>query len=155
MIRVFYDAAIGGNGVFQEVAVKSPQWRGCEQLQRPVHLNCCRVTNHRQCYCQNLATAISNAKFKIVAFLSYFLLRRRYICLVSSYKHAIDGLWRVYKHEGFRSLFNGATTASTRASFMNVGQIAFYDQIKQMLLNTGSFHDNLTTHLLASITAVS
>ncbi|XP_075230706.1 mitochondrial dicarboxylate carrier-like isoform X1 [Lycorma delicatula] len=73
------------------------------------------------------------------------------ICL--SYKHAIDGLWRVYKDEGFTRLFSGATTAVGRAMLMNVGQLSFYDQFKQYMLASGYFHDNPTTHFLASLAA--
>ncbi|CAG2183306.1 unnamed protein product, partial [Oppiella nova] len=31
-----------------------------------------------------------------------------------NYKHAIDGLIRVYRHEGIKSLFNGTTMATSR-----------------------------------------
>lgn len=34
-------------------------------------------------------------------------------------------------------------------------QIAFYEQVKQMLISTGYFRDNIVTHLSASIVAVS
>ena len=40
-----------------------------------------------------------------------------------NYKHAIDGLIQVYKHEGIKSLFNGTTMATTRAVFMTIGQV--------------------------------
>ncbi|XP_075230598.1 dicarboxylate carrier 1 isoform X2 [Lycorma delicatula] len=70
-----------------------------------------------------------------------------------NYKHAIDGLWRVYKDEGFTRLFSGATTAVGRAMLMNVGQLSFYDQFKQYMLASGYFHDNPTTHFLASLAA--
>lgn len=70
-----------------------------------------------------------------------------------SYKNAIDGLFRVYREEGPRKLFSGASTASTRAVFMTIGQLCFYDLVKAQLLATGKFQDNLTTHLLASSTA--
>ncbi|VDO95635.1 unnamed protein product [Soboliphyme baturini] len=70
-----------------------------------------------------------------------------------NYKHAIDGIWRVYKEEGVKSLFNGATMATLRAIFMTIGQLAFYDQFKQLLLSTPYFHDNLVTHFSASLLA--
>lgn len=72
-----------------------------------------------------------------------------------SYKHAFDGLFRVYREEGFTRLFSGASTATSRAVLMTVGQLSFYDQVKQMLLASGYFADNLTTHFLSSLTAVS
>lgn len=76
-------------------------------------------------------------------------------CFSFSYKHAIDGVFRVYREEGFRRLFSGASTATGRAILMTIGQLSFYDQIKIMLLNTGYFQDNLVTHLAASMSAVS
>lgn len=75
--------------------------------------------------------------------------------LFSSYKHAFDGLWRVYKEEGVPRLFSGASTATSRAVFMTIGQLSFYDQVKSFLLTTSVFKDNLTTHFLSSLTAVS
>lgn len=70
-----------------------------------------------------------------------------------SYKHAIDGLWRVYTEEGFRRLFSGCSTATSRAVFMTIGQLSFYDQVKKMMLESGYFTDNLTTHFTASSVA--
>jgi solute carrier family 25 (mitochondrial dicarboxylate transporter), member 10 len=70
-----------------------------------------------------------------------------------SYKHAIDGLWRVYSEEGFRRLFSGCSTATSRAVFMTIGQLSFYDQVKKIMLESGYFSDNLTTHFTASSVA--
>ncbi|KAF5269589.1 hypothetical protein FQR65_LT05927 [Abscondita terminalis] len=70
-----------------------------------------------------------------------------------NYKHAFDGLWRVYKEEGPRRLFSGASTATSRAIFMTIGQLSFYDQVKLILLKSGYFHDNSITHFLSSLTA--
>lgn len=72
-----------------------------------------------------------------------------------SYKHALDGLLRVYREEGFRRLFGGASPATSRAVFMTIGQLSFYDQVKLTLLGSGYFTDNMTTHFLSSLTAVS
>jgi dicarboxylate transporter 10 len=36
---------------------------------------------------------------------------------------------------------------------MTIGQIAFYDQSKLILLKTGYFQDNISTHFLASLAA--
>nr|CAD7393367.1 unnamed protein product [Timema cristinae] len=69
-----------------------------------------------------------------------------------NYKHALDGLIRVYQEEGARRLFAGASTATSRAVLMTVGQLSFYDQVKMTLLAHG-FSDNLTTHFLSSLTA--
>lgn len=70
-----------------------------------------------------------------------------------NYKHAFDGIFRVYKEEGGRRLFSGASTATGRAVFMTIGQLSFYDQVKLTLLNSGYFQDNLITHFLSSLTA--
>ena len=45
--------------------------------------------------------------------------------------------------------------ASSRAVLMTIGQIAFYDQIKVLMLKSGFFEDNILTHFSASISAVS
>lgn len=45
--------------------------------------------------------------------------------------------------------------ATSRAVLMTVGQLSFYDQVKQMLIATNIFSDNLLTHFLSSLTAVS
>ena len=53
-----------------------------------------------------------------------------------------------------RRLFSGASTATTRAIFVTVGQLSFYDQVKVLLLETKVFKDNVLTHFVSSITAV-
>lgn len=70
-----------------------------------------------------------------------------------NYKNAFDGLFRVYREEGVPRLFAGASTATSRAVLMTIGQLSFYDQVKSFLLSTPYFRDNLTTHFLASLTA--
>ncbi|CAG7823715.1 unnamed protein product [Allacma fusca] len=70
-----------------------------------------------------------------------------------NYKHALDGVFRVYREEGLKRLFGGASTATTRAVFVTIGQIACYDQAKSLLLKTGVFHDNVLTHFLSSLIA--
>uniref|UniRef100_A0A182N6L3 Mitochondrial dicarboxylate carrier n=1 Tax=Anopheles dirus TaxID=7168 RepID=A0A182N6L3_9DIPT len=70
-----------------------------------------------------------------------------------NYKNAVDGLFRVYREEGFARLFSGASTATSRAVFMTIGQLSFYDLVKELLLTSGYFGDNLTTHFLSSLTA--
>lgn len=45
--------------------------------------------------------------------------------------------------------------ATSRAVLMTIGQLSFYDQVKQMLIATNVFSDNLLTHFLSSLTAVS
>lgn len=70
-----------------------------------------------------------------------------------NYAHALDGLVRVWKEEGIRKLFSGATLASTRGALVSVGQLSCYDQSKQLVLATGYLTDNILTHFLASVFA--
>ena len=70
-----------------------------------------------------------------------------------NYKHAVDGVVRVAREEGFARLFRGASSATVRAALMTIGQLSFYDQIKSSLLSTSVFHDNLTCHFTASLSA--
>ncbi|KAL3996123.1 caveolin 2 [Sarotherodon galilaeus] len=70
-----------------------------------------------------------------------------------NYKHAIDGLFRVFREEGIRKLFSGASMASSRGAMVTVGQLACYDQAKQLVLGTGMMGDNIFTHFLSSFIA--
>ncbi|XP_068607291.1 mitochondrial dicarboxylate carrier [Brachionichthys hirsutus] len=70
-----------------------------------------------------------------------------------NYKHAFDGLFRVFREEGVRRLFSGATMASSRGAVVTVGQLAGYDQAKQLVLGTGIMGDNILTHFLSSLIA--
>jgi dicarboxylate transporter 10 len=70
-----------------------------------------------------------------------------------NYKHAIDGMARVAREEGFRKLFSGVDWATGRAILMTIGQLCFYDQVKIMLLSTDHFTEGVTTHFTASLCA--
>ncbi|KAG1650110.1 Mitochondrial dicarboxylate carrier [Nymphon striatum] len=70
-----------------------------------------------------------------------------------NYKHAIDGIYQVFKHEGVKGLFTGVHMATGRAIMMTIGQLSFYDQIKQSLLQSEYFTDSLSTHFISSICA--
>jgi len=72
-----------------------------------------------------------------------------------NYKHALDGLWRVYSEEGFKTLFSGVTMASTRAVVVTIGQLGLYDQCKEWLLAIPFLHmkDDTVTHFTASLGA--
>jgi len=70
-----------------------------------------------------------------------------------NYKHAIDGLIKVARHEGPIKLMSGCTMASSRATFVTIGQLSCYDQFKQLLLLTPIFKDNIVTHFSASFLA--
>uniref|UniRef100_A0A0R3RPW5 Mitochondrial dicarboxylate carrier n=1 Tax=Elaeophora elaphi TaxID=1147741 RepID=A0A0R3RPW5_9BILA len=72
-----------------------------------------------------------------------------------NYKHAFNGLFRVMREEGVTKLFNGAAMATSRAVFMTIGQLSFYDQIKQVAIASGYFTDTPTTHFGSSFAAAS
>ncbi|KAM8706392.1 hypothetical protein ACLKA7_010640 [Drosophila subpalustris] len=67
-----------------------------------------------------------------------------------NYAHAIDGLVRVVREEGWLSLFNGASMNALRGAFMTVGQIAFYEQSKDILINYGC-PQRMDTYIVASV----
>lgn len=69
-----------------------------------------------------------------------------------NYKNAFDGLYRVYRDEGVRRLFTGASTHIARSVCMTIGQLTIYDEVKGFLLQH-KFKDNLSTHFLSSLTA--
>ncbi|XP_073705275.1 mitochondrial dicarboxylate carrier [Garra rufa] len=70
-----------------------------------------------------------------------------------NYAHALDGLLRVWKEEGIRKLFSGASMAASRGAMVTVGQLSCYDQAKQLVLGTGLMTDNIFTHFVASFIA--
>jgi len=70
-----------------------------------------------------------------------------------NYKHAIDGMARVAREEGFSKLFSGVDWATGRAILMTIGQLCFYDQVKILLLSTPYFTEGVTTHFTASLCA--
>lgn len=72
-----------------------------------------------------------------------------------NYKHVFDGLMRVCREEGWQHLFNGASVAAIRGMFMTVGQIAFYEQSKDVMVQTFGFQPNMNTYILASMIAAS
>ena len=70
-----------------------------------------------------------------------------------NYNHAIDGLIRMTREEGWRSLFRGVWPNSMRAVLMTASQLASYDGFKRALLEHTAATDNLTTHFTASFLA--
>lgn len=70
-----------------------------------------------------------------------------------NYKHAIDGLFRMLREEGFGSLFRGVWPNSTRAVLMTASQLASYDVFKKELLERTKMKDDLYTHFTASLMA--
>ena len=70
-----------------------------------------------------------------------------------NYKNAVNGLIRMTREEGWRSLFRGVWPNSMRAVLMTASQLASYDGFKRVLLTNTSLEDNLTTHFTASFLA--
>lgn len=70
-----------------------------------------------------------------------------------NYKNAIDGLIRMTREEGWKSLFRGVWPNSMRAVLMTASQLASYDSFKRALLQHTPLEDNLTTHFTASFLA--
>lgn len=70
-----------------------------------------------------------------------------------NYKNVFDAIMRVSAEEGVPALWTGVQATVNRAVIVTVGQIAAYDQFKQLLLSTGSFSDTIGTHFTASFMA--
>jgi hypothetical protein len=69
------------------------------------------------------------------------------------YKNAFDGLARIIREEGVVSLWRGSGPNSIRAMLMNTGQVASYDQAKELLLKIDFFKDDIITHSISSVVA--
>ncbi|RDA91141.1 hypothetical protein CP533_0430 [Ophiocordyceps camponoti-saundersi (nom. inval.)] len=70
-----------------------------------------------------------------------------------NYRHAIDGLVRMVRHEGPAACFRGWLPNSCRAAVMTAGQLATYDAFKRLLIRYTPMTDTLSTHLSASFLA--
>ncbi|CAL8580452.1 Mitochondrial dicarboxylate transporter, variant 2 [Xanthoria parietina] len=70
-----------------------------------------------------------------------------------NYAHALDGLVRMTREEGPRSLFRGVAPNSMRAVLMTASQLASYDGFKALILARTPLDDNLYTHFGASFLA--
>ncbi|TGO40610.1 hypothetical protein BHYA_0034g00290 [Botrytis hyacinthi] len=70
-----------------------------------------------------------------------------------NYKNAVDGLIRMTKEEGWKSLYRGVWPNSMRAVLMTASQLASYDSFKQLLIRHTSMEDGLSTHFTASLMA--
>jgi dicarboxylate transporter 10 len=70
-----------------------------------------------------------------------------------NYKNAVDGLIRMTREEGWKSLFRGVWPNSMRAILMTASQLASYDGFKRLLILHTPLSDNLTTHFTASFMA--
>uniref|UniRef100_A0A914DAR8 Mitochondrial dicarboxylate carrier n=1 Tax=Acrobeloides nanus TaxID=290746 RepID=A0A914DAR8_9BILA len=67
-----------------------------------------------------------------------------------NYKHALDGIYKIAKNEGFSKLFSGASMASSRAFLMSIGTFSVYDQTKEIVISHEIAHDDVFVHLYVS-----
>lgn len=72
-----------------------------------------------------------------------------------NYKHALDGIVRISKEEGFSALFRGLGPNINRAILMTSSQCVSYDMFKSLLLNYSPMQEGLTLHFSSSVLAVS
>lgn len=72
-----------------------------------------------------------------------------------NYKHAIDGIIRISREEGFSALFRGLGPNINRAILMTSSQCVSYDMFKYLLLNHTPMQDGLSLHFSSSVLAVS
>ncbi|KAH8290680.1 hypothetical protein KR054_004867 [Drosophila jambulina] len=70
-----------------------------------------------------------------------------------NYKHVFDGLYRIYKEEGLRSLFRGSVPAVSRSVLLTIGTNAAYDQVKQAIRAATAAEDGLPLHFATSTIA--
>lgn len=70
-----------------------------------------------------------------------------------NYKHVVDGLIRMTREEGVSSWFRGWLANSSRAAVQTAGQLASYDEIKNMLIRHVTAADTLWTQISASLLA--
>ncbi|RCI00136.1 Mitochondrial dicarboxylate transporter [Rhizopus azygosporus] len=70
-----------------------------------------------------------------------------------NYKHAIDGIIRISREEGFSALFRGLGPNINRAILMTSSQCVSYDMFKYLLLNHTPMQDGLSLHFSSSVLA--
>ncbi|XP_046855016.1 mitochondrial dicarboxylate carrier-like isoform X2 [Xenia sp. Carnegie-2017] len=70
-----------------------------------------------------------------------------------NYNHAMDGVIRIVREEGLGRCWRGVTMTATRGMMITSTQVSCYDQIKETLLNTRYFDDNILTHFASSFLA--
>jgi len=57
----------------------------------------------------------------------------------------------ILREEGLRGLYKGATPAVQRAAMVNLGELATYDQSKEMVLASGVAKEGIITHTIAAM----
>lgn len=67
-----------------------------------------------------------------------------------NYKNAVDGLIRMTREEGWKSMFRGVWPNSMRAVLMTASQLATYDSFKNVILEYTPLKDGMSTYFAAS-----
>ncbi|KAI9495359.1 mitochondrial carrier domain-containing protein [Zychaea mexicana] len=70
-----------------------------------------------------------------------------------NYRNAFDGLVRMSREEGVKSLFRGVGPNLNRAILMTSSQCVSYDMFKDLLLNYTPLSDGLAVHFTSSVLA--
>jgi len=69
------------------------------------------------------------------------------------YPSAMGAYRIIAREEGVAGLWKGLSPNIARNAIINAAELASYDQVKQSLLATGFFKDNIVTHLLSGLGA--
>eukprot|EP00884_Botryococcus_braunii_P014687 jgi/Botrbrau1/23219/Bobra.0041s0062.2 len=69
------------------------------------------------------------------------------------YPNAVKAYGMIVREQGLKGLWRGLGPNIARNAIINAAELASYDQIKQELLKTGYFGDNVITHLAAGLGA--
>lgn len=94
---------------------------------------------------QAIASPADLVKVRMQADARLPLAERRYTGMA----HAFSS---IYKNEGgLAGLWRGVGPNLSRAGLVNMGELAFYDQAKQLVLSSPHFEDNVYAHTAASI----
>jgi solute carrier family 25 protein 34/35 len=67
------------------------------------------------------------------------------------YSSALGGLWEIYKGQGVRGLYRGASAAMLRVGIGSGVQLSSYDYCKAFVLRTFNVPDSLSVHVAASL----
>ncbi|GHP04190.1 hypothetical protein PPROV_000294400 [Pycnococcus provasolii] len=70
-----------------------------------------------------------------------------------NYKNAVDALYTIGKNEGIPALWRGVLPTMNRAMIVAAAQMAFYEQSKQLMIDTKLMNDGVLCHGAASLCA--